>query len=165
MSLYTIDLELMELMEAIDPETGEWVGDQEAWERLNMERDAKIENTGLYIKDLRVDIAGHREEIRRLQAKVKTMENKIAWLSENLKRSLNGESFETTRCSLRFKVNPYSVKIDDEDQVMRWAEIYAPDAIKYAEPELKKAELKKIIASGDTIPGAHLEQEVRLEVK
>ena len=47
MTLYEIDAALMA---CIDPETGEI--DADAWEALSLDREVKIENTALLIKDL-----------------------------------------------------------------------------------------------------------------
>lgn len=165
MSLYQIDQELQALMETIDPETGEWTGDPEAWERLNLERERKLENTALYIKDLRAEAAAIKGEIETFQRRLKTLQNKEAWLLENLRRSLDGQNFETTRCQLRFKKNPESVRLTDEDEAMRWAIEYAPDCLRYKPSTLSLSDLKAEIKKGAVIPGAELVRETRLEVK
>ena len=58
MNLYQIDAEIMRAFEdAMDPDTGEIV-DAEAYaalDRLGVERDNKIENILLWIKDLKSD--------------------------------------------------------------------------------------------------------------
>lgn len=165
MTLYEIDQELLALMNDTDPDTGELLASPEDWDRLNMEREDKLEGTACYIKDLRVRINGFKEEIRSLQKRQKVLEHKEAWLMENLKRSLAGENFETTRCTLKFKKNPETVRVTDREACMRWAETYAPDAIRYAEPELVKADLKTILKNGVDVPGCELARETRLEVK
>lgn len=165
MTLYEIDQELLDLMESVDPETGEWSGDPEAWARLSLERESKIENTACYIKELRGKIITFRDEIRTLQKRQKVLENKEAWLLENLRRSLGGQNFETVRCALKFKANPEAVKITDREAALRWAETYAPDAIRYAEPELNRADLKTILKNGVEVPGCELARETRLEVR
>lgn len=165
MTLYEIDQSLLDIMEAVDPETGEWTGDPEAWERLNLERDVKLENTACYIKDLRGKIADFKAEIKALQHRQKTLENKEAWLLDNLKRSLDGTNFETTRCTVKFKRNPESVKYTDEGAAMQWAEEYAPDFVIYAKPTLSKAGIKALLKDGEQVPGAELVREMRMEVK
>lgn len=165
MTLYEIDRELMALMSETDPDTGELLATTEDWDRLNLEREAKLEGTACYIKDLRVRINGFKEEIRSLQKRQKVLEHQEAWLMENLKRSLAGANFETTRCTLKFKKNPETVRVTDREACMRWAETWAPDAIRYAEPELSKADLKVILKNGVAVPGCELARETRLEVK
>ena len=95
MTLYEFDQNLAALMDAVDPETGEWIGDVQAWEDLNQERDKKLENTALFIKELRGDIAKFKAEIETLQKRMRVLMNKEAWLLENLRRSLDGQMFET----------------------------------------------------------------------
>lgn len=165
MTLYEIDRELMALMSETDPDTGELLATTEDWDRLNLEREAKLEGTACYIKDLRVRINGFKEEIRSLQKRQKVLEHQEAWLMENLKRSLAGANFETTRCTLKFKKNPETVRVTDREACMRWAETWAPDAIRYAEPELSKADLKVILKNGVEVPGCELTRETRLEVR
>lgn len=169
MTLYEYDKALLDLMESVDPETGEWSGDPEEWDRLNMERDQKLESTACYIKDLRGDIKKFEDELKettqRLQARLNTLRRKEAWLVSNLTKSLAGENFETARCSLRFKRNAQKVQIDDREELMRWAEINAPDIIKYKQPDLSKNDIKTIIKDGRDVPGCRLVQDIRLEVK
>lgn len=165
MTLYDIDQALLDLMDTTDPETGEWVGDPEAWERLSLERERKLENTALYIKDLRADAAAIKGEIDTFQRRLKTIQNKEAWLLDNLRRSLDGQNFETSRCQLRFKKNPESVRLTDEAEVMRWAREYAPDCLRYKPATLSLSDLKAELKRGTEIPGAELVRETRLEVK
>lgn len=165
MTLYEIDQNLAALMDAVDPETGEWTGDVQAWEELSQERDVKIENTALFIKELRADIAKFKSEIETLQKRQRVLMNKEAWLLENLRRSLGGQMFETPRCVVRFKQNPKSVTFTDEKACMKWAIENRQDVIKYADPVLSKSALKTLIEEGTEVPGAEITQSVRMEVK
>ena len=165
MTLYEMDQALLDLMEAVDPETGEWAADPEAWEQLNLARGQKLEDTACFIKDLRVQIEAFKAEIRELQRRQKVLENKEAWLMENLRRSLDGANFETTRCALRFKRNPESVRLTDADAAMNWALTNAPDCLRYKPATLSLSDLKAELKKGTSIPGAELVQDMRLEVK
>ena len=165
MTLYEIDQALLDLMEAVDPETGEWAGDPEAWEQLSLERDAKLDNTACYIKDLRARAEAIAEEIKTLQKRRTTLENRAAWLTEMLRASLDGQPFETARCQVRFRKNPRSVVYTNEGETMDWAMESRPDLIRYGKPELSKAELKKLLEAGEEIPGVELVRETRMEVK
>ena len=115
MTLYEIDQSLLDIMEAVDPETGEWTGDPEAWERLNLERDVKLENTACYIKDLRGKIVDFKAEIKTLQQRQKTLENKEAWLLDNLKRSLDGSNLKQpdARSSSSGILNPLNIPMKE----------------------------------------------------
>ena len=165
MTLYEIDQNLAALMDAVDPETGEWIGDVQAWEDLNQERDKKLENTALFIKELRGDIAKFKAEIETLQKRMRVLMNKEAWLLENLRRSLDGQMFETPKCVIRFKANPKAVTFTDEKACTAWAIENHQDVIKYAGPVLSKSALKTLIEEGTEVPGAEITQSVRMEVK
>ena len=165
MTLYEIDQELAALMDAVDPETGEWTGDTEAWERLSMAREKKIENTALFIKELRGDIAKFKAEIETLQKRQKTLQNKEAWLLDNLRQSLEGEPFETSRVLIRFRNNPESVLLTNETAAINWAKEYAPDILRYKPATLSLNDVKAELKKGTPVPGAELVRTVRMEVK
>lgn len=165
MTLYEIDASLAAIMDQVDPETGEWIGDAQAWEDLNQERDTKIENTVLFVKELRGDIAKFKVEIETLQKRMRVLVNKEAWLLENLKRSLDGQKFETPKCVVRFKANPESVNYTDEKAAIAWAVENAQECIRFAPPELSKSEIKKKLQNGVAVPGAELTRSQRMEVK
>lgn len=164
-TLYDIDRALLNLMEAVDPETGEWAGDPEAWEQLSLARDEKLDHTACYVKDLKARAEAIAQEIRTLQARKKTLENKADWLAENLRRSLDGQTFESARCTVRFKKNPKSVVFTNEGDALSWAMESRPDLIRYGKPTLAKEELKRLLEAGEAIPGAEVVQTVRMEVK
>ncbi len=164
MTLYEIDQRLFELLEQVDPETGELLASPEDFAQLQMTRKEKLENTALYIKNLRSEAVAIKGEEDILAKRRKRIESKISWLESNLKASLGGNSFETSRCSVKFKQNPESVKYTDEKAAMAWAVEYSQDCIKFAPPTLSKADIKKKLKSGEQIPGVELVREIRMEV-
>ena len=165
MTLYEIDKRLYEMAEAmLDPETGELTGDPEAWAELQMARDEKLENTALFVKNLRSEALAIKGEENTLAKRRKRLERKITWLESNLRASLDGQMFETSKCSIKFKKNPESVRILDEQATMNWAYQFAQDCIRYAQPELSKSALKERLKEGEAIPGAELVRETRMEV-
>ena len=86
MKLYEIDSALEAL---VDPETGELL-DYEQFSRLQMEREAKIENTALYVKNLEAEAKAIKEEEARLSERRKAMENKAKRLREYIGFALDG---------------------------------------------------------------------------
>lgn len=169
MTLYDIDQALLDLMETVDPETGEFAGDPEAWEALNLARETKLDNTACLIKDIRGDIKKIEAELKsnqeRLKAKINALRRKEAWLMGNLERSLGGENFESARCSVKFKKNPESVLLTNETAAINWAKEYAPDVLRYKPATLSLNDLKAELKKGTEIPGAELVRETRMEVK
>lgn len=169
MTLYDIDQSLAALMEAVDPETGEWVADPVAWEELNLERDKKIENTALVIKNIDIELQNYKAVIEKQKEfwahRMNSLRCKKEWLEGELKRSLNGERFETPLCTVRFVKNNPKLNVVDEAAVMAWAREYAPDCLSYKPATLKVNDLKEKLKRGAEIPGAELVRETRMEVK
>ena len=78
MKLYEID---NAILECIDMETGEVI-DTERLDALQMERDAKIENVVLWIKDIKAEAEAIKAEKLALAERQKITENKV----ESLKK-------------------------------------------------------------------------------
>lgn len=168
-SLYEIDGALLRMMEeSVDPETGEFCPDQEAWDRLQLEWKVKIENTALHIKDLEGDIAKYKAELKsqteRLTAVIRAMEKKADWLKGNLTRSLEGQRFQTPRCDIRFRKSE-AVTVTDETATINWAKEFAPDVLRYKPVTLSLADLKAEMKKGTEIPGAELTGRTNISIR
>lgn len=165
MTLYEIDSRLRELMEnSIDPETGEFIADPEEWENLQIAKDEKIENSALYAKNLRSEIEAIKAEEASLAKRRKSKERKADWLENNIKFSLQGQPFETARCSIKFRTNQESVKYTSEADAMAWATEYAQDLINFGKPMLSKSGIKARLQAGEDIPGAELVRTVSMKI-
>lgn len=165
MTLYEIDSRLRYLMEnSIDPETGEFIADPEEWDSLQMAKDEKLEATALYVKNLRSEAVAIKAEEDTLAKRRKRLERKIEWLEGNLQRSLEGQPFETARCSIKFRKNQESVSYTSEADAMAWAVEYAQDLVTYGKPVLSKMGIKKRLQAGEEIPGAELVRTVSMKI-
>jgi hypothetical protein len=92
MTLYEIDQKLMEL---VDPETGELL-DYEAFAAFQMEREEKIENMGLWVKELSAESAAIKQEIDNLTKRKTAADKKAESLKRYLSLILNGQKFKIT---------------------------------------------------------------------
>lgn len=165
MKLYEINDRIYELLnqELIDPETGE-ILDVNAFDELKdleVERDIKIENTGLFIKNLDAEITALKAEEKRLAERRKAKENKLNWTKRFLEEFLKVEGemkFETARVKMSFRKSE-SVAIADENLI--------PD--KYIKTEIIKNpiknDIKKALKTGQEVPGAELIVNMNLQVK
>lgn len=99
MTLYEIDQRLTDL---VDPETGELL-DLDAFDALQMERDAKIEGVALWIKDLRAERKAISDEINTLHARRAAIDKKTERLMAWLARALDGQKFETAKAAVSFR--------------------------------------------------------------
>lgn len=153
MNLYEIE---SAILDCIDQETGEIV-DIEKLEQLSMERDTKVENIALWIKNLKAESEAYKAEKQSFEQKQRVAENKLSSLKEYLSGYLNGEKFKTTKVSCSFR-NSTAVEVSDMSLL--------PEEFKrYREPEPMKTEIKEAINKGVDVPGAALVSNLSLIIK
>lgn len=162
MSIYEIDNAILSLF---DSESGEMAEDAiQQFEELQMEREQKVENIALYIKDLNARAKAIKEEESALKERRAAAENKIKRLESLLSYALQGSKFETPRVAVTFRKS-IKTNIDDVERCMSYLKEFAPDAIRYKEPEISKDAVKKLIKAGTAVPGAELVESVTVGVK
>ena len=159
MTIYEID---NEIMNCIDMETGEVI-DTDKLNDLQMERDAKIENVALWIKELKAEAEAIRNEKQALADRQRVAENKVESLKNWLAYVLNGEKFKTAKCSISYR-NSESVEVTEEglEALMRDHE----DLLTYKAPEPNKKAIKDAIKNdGLTVAGVQLLQKTSTIIK
>ena len=159
MTIYEID---NEIMNCIDMETGEVI-DTEKLNELQMERDAKIENVALWIKELKAEAEAIKNEKQALADRQRVAENKAESLKNWLAYALNGDKFKTAKCSISYR-NSESVEVTEEglEALMRDHE----DLLTYKEPEPNKKAIKDAIKNdGLTVAGVQLVQKTSTIIK
>lgn len=162
MTLYEIDEEIQELLSETDPETGELITDYEALDALLMEREAKIENIVLFIKNLSSDVRELKAEEAALADRRKKVEKKAERLREYVSHALGGERFQTPRCCVSFRK---STALELGEGFTEWAKEHANTLLRYKEPEPDKAAIKSALAGGAEIPDAKLVQNTTMTIK
>lgn len=158
MSIYDIDAAIISL---IDTETGE-VTDEEAFDALQMERDVKVENIGLLLKNTVAEAKAIKEEEQALSARRKTAENKVERLKNLLAYALNGEKFSTPKLKVSYRK---SRVVNIDPQFIEWAEINADYLLTYSEPKVNKTAVRDAIDSGRDIKFATIETKQNMQVK
>lgn len=159
MTIYEID---NEIMNCIDMETGEVI-DTEKLNELQMERDAKIENVALWIKELKAEAEAIKNEKQALAERQRVAENKAESLKNWLAYALNGEKFKTAKCSISYR-NSESVEVTEEglEALMKEHE----DLLTYKTPEPNKKAIKDAIKNdGLTVAGVQLVQKTSTIIK
>ena len=153
MKLYEID---ETIMSCIDEETGEII-DSEKLDKLQMERDKKIENVACWIKDLKAEAEALKAEKQAFAERQKVAENKMESLKKWLAYALNGEKFKTVRASVSFRTT-------DKVEI---ADIYKLDEnyLRYKEPEADKDAIKKAIKAGQEVAGVTLVKNTSVIIK
>lgn len=141
MSIYDIDSAIVSL---IDAETGE-VSDEEAFDALQMERDKKVENIGLYFKDLTAEAKAIKEEEASLAARRKSVEAKAERLKKLLDYALQGQKFSSPRLKVSYRK---SSTVELAEGFTDWAMSNADDLLTYSDPKPNKTAIKAAIKDG-----------------
>ena len=153
MNLYEID---NAILDCVDMETGE-ILDVEKLEALSMERDEKIENICLWIKNLKADAEALKEEKMAFAQRQKVAENKMESLKKYLTSYLAGAKFKTAKVQVSFRKSE-TVEISEGAQVPE-------EFLKYKEPEVDKTGLKKAIKEGRTFEGVQMVENQNIQIK
>ena len=161
MKLFEIDERLAACVkisddQAVDAETGEVI-DIEAVEALEMEREQKIENIGMWIKDLTAQSEALKAEKNKLAEREKSAKNKVERLKEFLTAYLGGKKFETAKVAIKFR-SVESVSVPD---VTALPEKYW----RIKPPEADKTAIKNALKAGEVIEGAELVKKQSISVK
>lgn len=159
MSIYQIDAAMMEL---IDEETGE-IKDFEEFEKLALDRENKIENTGRLYKNYKAEAEAIREEEKNLAKRRKTCENNMERLKTLLDYALGGEKYKSASVVASYRKSS-SVEVNEE-QFVPWAKANADEYLRYKEPEVNKTALGDALKSGIEVPFAAIVEKMSLSIK
>lgn len=157
MNLYEIE---KEIMSCVDMETGEII-DCEKLDAMTMERDQKIENIALWVKNLEADAKAYKEEKDSFAQKQKAAENKAKSLKEYLSRFLAGTTYKSTKVNIGFRKSE-SVDVFSLESLIEYGNA---DYLKYKEPEADKTAIKAALKSGANIPGCILVESNNIQIK
>ena len=158
MKLYEID---NAILECIDLETGEII-DTEQLDKLQMERDTKLENVACWIKDLKAEAEALKNEKQALAERQKVAENKAESLKKWLAYALQGEKFKTPKCAISFRKSE-AVEVTDEglNNLMKEHD----ELLTYKAPEPNKTAIKQALKDGLSVEGVQLIQNVSTIIK
>ena len=153
MNLYTIN---QAILDTIDLETGE-ILDTAAFDQLQMERDEKIENIALWIKNLKSEAVAYRAEKDAFAEKQKRAENKADSLTKYLDSVLAGQKFKSVKAEVSYRKST-ALNVQEGAQ--------APEAyLKWSEPTIDKAGLTKAIKDGQEFEGFSLVEKNNIQIK
>lgn len=152
-TLYEID---QGILNCFDLETGE-ILNVDKLSKLQMERDTKIENVALWIKNLNADIAAYKAEKDSFAEKEKQAKTKVEGLKTWLGFALNGNKFNTTKVAVSFRKSEV-VEVDEEQCPKEWMNekvTFSPD----------KIAIKNAIKQGREIEGCTLIEKNNIQIK
>lgn len=163
MTLYEIE---DAILACVDQDTGEII-DPEALTALQMERDRKLENVALWVKDLRAEAEAIGNEVKALTARKKAAENKADRLKEWLGEALGGEIFKTSKVRISYTHNS-RLNVIDEQSVVNYIQTHYQEPeqfLSYKLPDIRKDAVKAEIKSGADIPGCCIEPTESVVIK
>lgn len=144
---------------AIDIESGE-ILDETAFEEFNnlqMQKDEKTENVLLYIKELRAGADAMKAEKKNIDSRIKAFDRRAEWLTEYVRKSLDGEKFSTPKVSVSYRKSE-QVEIDD-------GAFLADEYLTFKMPEPNKVAIKKALKAGEKIEGCRLVEHNNMQIK
>lgn len=161
MTLYEIDSNIRQIIEngfVCDEETGEILFLQDDIEHLNAEKKKKIESIAIIIKERTLFADEIGNEIKTLTERKKRVEREADRLKAYLDMILDGEKFDTPRCSVTYRKSE-QVDFDDIENI--------PD--EYIRLDIKKSAdkvaMKKALKSGVEIEGVRIVENRNINVK
>lgn len=159
-SLYQIDERLLNYQMEFDSD-GVWINEDE-YNAIQMDKEEKIENTALVIKNKQYLLEALKTEKKSLDERIKVLTNEIDRLKQRVGFSLGYEPFETPKCKISFRKSE-SVVVTDEDKIPK--KYFKTEKVtKLMKDEVKKY-LKGIQGSGKKCKWAKLEEKQNLQLK
>ena len=155
-TLYEITEALRNFDLDIDEDTGEILNADEL-DALELERDTKIENIALWIKNLNSDAEAYKREKDSFYQKEKVAKNKADRLKAYLEAMLMGEKFKSDRVTISYRKSE-SLNIEPGAEI---ADIY----LKYAEPQVDKMALKEAIKEGLVMDGVSIVTKQNMQIR
>ena len=156
MTLYEINDSMLALVN----EDGE-IEDFEAFEQLQMEREAKIENMGLWIKNLLAEAEAIKNERDALKKREDAVLHRADRLKEHLSRAISGEKFKSPRLAISWRPSE-AVEITPECDA--WCREHG-EYLREKPPEIDKAAIKNALKQGGAVPGASLVKRQNIQIK
>lgn len=158
MTIYDIDSAIAAL---VDPETGE-LGDYEAFQRLQLAREAKIENLALLYKETRATAEAIKAEADRLVQRRRVLEHNMRRMQEYLALVLDGEKFASPRCAVSYR---RSEATETDPEFIDWAREHRPELLMEQSPKIDTAQLKRELKDGLVCDHARLVERQNVQVR
>lgn len=157
MRLWEIEQDIQDVLSRyVDEETGEITDEGfEALQKLEMEREKKIEGVLLGIKNLTAFAAEIKAEKQALEKRQRDAERKAESLKAWVQAVLDGEKFSTPRVAVSYRKTS-SLEVTDELALTDWLFVHNREDCLETSIKIKKADVKKLIAGGEEVDGAQI---------
>lgn len=131
---------------------------QNTLDMLDCSIDEKIENTAMFIRNLKGDIQAFKDEAKRMQAKAKTLENMTERLKNNIDHVMKENQLIEKKVG-QFKCyykESETVEIDNLDAL--------PAEFRKVTIAADKVAIKKAIKAEQEVSGARIEKHLNLQI-
>lgn len=149
MNLYELNEEIKNFEFEFDEETGE-ITNLSDLDNLKLMKDEKIENLALYIKNINAEKEAIKNEIDKLQKRLKAKETKVKGLKSYLEYILDGKKFESAKVDIRYRKTT-SLNIDNDNLFIEYAKDHGLNnlfTVDYKEKP-NKTEIKKYLKDNE----------------
>jgi len=154
-TLYDIIKSIESFEFEIDEETGEILNMAEL-DALQVDKETKVENIALFIKNLKADAAMYADEEKAFAQRKKAAANKADRLTKYLAAMLAGEKYKSARVAITWRKSE-QVDITSIDEL--------PAGYYVTEKKPDKMAIKKAMKNGEQVPGAVLVERENIQVK
>ena len=160
MNLYEIDYRMKQCIN----DDGEV--DTEQLAGLEMQRNEKLENIAMWIKNLNAERDMLTKEMGSLQSRLNAKKKKADSLKKYLAQFLDGAKFETARvlCSFR-KSRALEFDVPEEAYAEYLTEKKMFEYLTYESPKLNKKALTEAIKNGMTFDGCRIAEKNNIQIK
>lgn len=162
MTIYQIDQQIESLLLNVDEETGELLIDTDQLEALQMEKEQKIENLALAVKNLNAEAKAIKDEEAALAKRRKSVEASADRAKKYLDFVLSGEKYKSAKVAVSYRSSE-SVQLDDE--FIKWAFDNAPYLLRAKDPEPDKTQIKEQLKQGVKLEHASLVKSTSIQIK
>lgn len=166
MKLYEINQKYLEILEAIENEEIPMDCIKDALDSIEGDFETKLDSIVSYIKNLKIEKEAIRDEMKTLQARVKSKENKIDGLTEYVKTSMeifSKKKIETPRNVISVRKSPEKLVIKNEELAKEMLTKIEGGVI--IETRINKQLLKEKMKEGESFEFAELKAGKTLMIK
>ena len=161
MKIYEIDREIEGLLNEVD-ENGEILFDTDKLESLQMERDKKVENLALAVKNLTAEAAAIKAERDALMERQKQTEREADRAKKYLEFVLHGDTFKTARVAVSYR---NSSRLEVDEGFIAWAKRRAKNLLTIKEPEPNKTAIKEALKRNEKVPHVQMVTVQNMQIK
>jgi len=171
MKLYEVNEAIQSLLAQLepDPETGEIPMEADAilaeLNGLQMDRSRILEYLAKLVLNTRAEVSALKDEEARLRERRRSLERKDERLMAILDRECDGTKTDCGVATVSYR-RTEKVDVSDSAAAVVWfSENKHTDCFRVSEPEVNKAEAKKLLKTGAVVPGITLVQDVSCSLR